>query len=366
MAKTANEKILDSVFLRAVDLSRFEEKTKQEILKILRDIQNNVRKDLVDIKTDPTVPKTLRGKEARLIALQKQINLTINTGTAKIKRKMKSNLHNVAVNEGSFTERLLFGGIPVDAAVQLSSVAISPEKLQRIADDTLIDGFTDQEWWQSYGNDLKRDFKGAMREGIVRGEGIGALLSRVSAATAGAGLAGSAGFDKFQAHAKTLIRTSVSTVSNRAREAVYSANSDIISELQWLSTLDTRTSDICIVRDGKLYTVDTHEPIGHSYPWESGPGSIHYNCRSTSSPVLKSVKELGIDTSAQTRKSMDGKVPASTDYEGWLKTQSKKTQEKVLGVKKAELWRSGEVKNLRTLFDQTGRAKPLSELPKLQ
>ena len=364
MAKTANEKILDSVYSRAVDLSRFEEQEKQAILKMLEDIQSKVRQDLVDIQLDPTIPKTLRGKKARLKALQKQINQTINTGTAKIKRRSSKALENLAVNEGAFSESIILSSVPAEIATAINTMAVSPTLLKEMATNTYIDGYTNTEWWSSIGNDLKANFKRSVREGIARGEGIGALVTRVTSNTAG-----NVGFKAFEAHAKTLVRTSVSTVSNRAAEMVWDANDDIISNLKWVSTLDGKTSDVCISRDNKLYTNVDHKPIGHPYPWESGPGDIHWNCRSRSVPVLKDADALGIDNTGKTRKArnvLDGKVPQDTNYETWLKTQSVKTQNKVLGKTKAELWRNGQVKSFRGLVDQTGRAKNLSELPKLK
>ena len=364
MAKTANEKILDSVYSRAVDLSRFEEQEKQAVLEMIKDIQSNVRKDLVDIRLDPTIPKTLRGKQARLIALQKQINATINSGTAKIKRSTNKSLENLAINEGAFSESIIINSVPAEIATAINTVAVSPALLKEMANNTYIDGYTNTEWWSSIGNDLKANFKRSVREGIARGEGIGELVKRVTSNTAG-----NVGFKAFEAHARTLVRTTVSTVSNRAAEAVWDANSDIISNLKWVSTLDSRTSDICIARDNKLYTNPGHKPIGHSYSWESGPGSIHFSCRSRSCPTLKDADALGIDNTGKTRKArnvLDGKVPQDTNYEDWLKTQPVKIQNKVLGKTKAELWRNGQVKSFRGLVDQTGRAKPLSELPKLK
>ena len=36
------------------------------------------------------------------------------------------------------------------------------------------------------------------------------------------------------------------------------------------SLRDLKTSLICITRDGKRFTADTHEPIGHTIPYLSG------------------------------------------------------------------------------------------------
>ena len=65
--------------------------------------------------------------------------------------------------------------------------------------------------------------------------------------------------------------------------------------MQWVSTLDARTTEICRIRDGLKYAVGTHKPIGHLVPWLGGPGRAHWQCRSASVPVLKSWREMGVD-----------------------------------------------------------------------
>jgi hypothetical protein len=86
-------------------------------------------------------------------------------------------------------------------------------------------------------------------------------------------------------------------------------------------------------------------------------GLVVSNCRSTSIPVLKSWKELGIpldEIPKTTRASMDGQVPAATTFETWLKKQTEERQNRVLGVGKADLWRAGKI-GFRDLLDQSGR-----------
>jgi len=65
-------------------------------------------------------------------------------------------------------------------------------------------------------------------------------------------------------------------VSQKSRQSLYEGNEDIIKSLQWVSTIDLRTTVLCAVRDGLTYTVDTHEPIGHDIPWGGGPGNLHW------------------------------------------------------------------------------------------
>ncbi len=150
--------------------------------------------------------------------------------------------------------------------------------------------------------------------------------------------------------AQAVARTAVSFVSNAAREELYSQNDDIIKGVRWVSTLDGRTTPICIARDGEVYPVD------------SGPRPpAHYGCRSTTVPVTKSWEELGLTSAnpdkpisrpfvSDTRK-VANIPPAERDaligsvqdqnYAEWLADQSKDFQDDVLGKARAEVFRRG-------------------------
>lgn len=120
----------------------------------------------------------------------------------------------------------------------------------------------------------------------------------------------------------------------------------------------------CRIRDGLKYEAGTHKPIGHKVPWLSGPGKIHWNCRSTSTPVTKSWRELGIpidEMSPSERASMDGQVPAETTFASWLQRQSAARQDQVLGPERGRLIREGGLK-LPDLYSPSGRYLTLEEL----
>ena len=106
----------------------------------------------------------------------------------------------------------------------------------------------------------------------------------------------------------TLIRTSINQVANTASQQVYEANQDITQKYRYIATLDTRTSAICRALDGREF--------------EYGKGPMppqHFNCRSTTVPVIN-YKELGFNPPPPARRaSMDGQVPADTTYGKWLK-----------------------------------------------
>lgn len=112
-----------------------------------------------------------------------------------------------------------------------------------------------------------------------------------------------------------------------------------------------------------VVSIERRDFSGHVFNLETGTGFytangiITHNCRSTSIPILKSWRDLGIDADEipqTTRASMDGQVPAQMSFEAWLKKQSVARQDTVLGEGKAQLWRDGKI-TFRDLLDQGGR-----------
>ncbi len=110
---------------------------------------------------------------------------------------------------------------------------------------------------------------------------------------------------------------------------------------------------ICASLDGQVFDLAT------------GPmPPRHYNCRSSSTPILRSWEELGIsanEISASTRASMDGQVPESLTYQEWLKKQPVEVQDEVLGKTKGKLFRAGGL-SLDRFVDFKGDVYTLDQL----
>ncbi|WP_187275389.1 hypothetical protein [Methylobacterium sp. WL6] len=138
-----------------------------------------------------------------------------------------------------------------------------------------------------------------------------------------------------------------------ASEATYERNADLISGVRWVSVLDSRTTPVCMARDGKVYE-----------PGKGPRPPAHWRCRSTTTPVIKSFRDLGIDLDevpAGTRASMDGQVPADLTYGAWLAKQPASVQDEILGPTKGLLFRKGEVPVDR-FVDRSGHAYTIDEL----
>jgi len=88
-----------------------------------------------------------------------------------------------------------------------------------------------------------------------------------------------------------------------------------------VATLDTRTSSICRALDGR------------EFEYGKGPTPPqHFNCRSTTVPVID-YDELGFTPPPTgTRASALGQVPADQSYGEWLAKQDLATKAKALGA----------------------------------
>ena len=133
---------------------------------------------------------------------------------------------------------------------------------------------------------------------------------------------------------ESLVRTSLNHTTTTARESLYSKNSDLVKGwVQIVSTLDSRTTLICMNQDGKFYRIG-----------EGPRPPFHFGCRTTTAPVLRSWRELGINRAEippGTRDSMDGQIPETMTYAKWLKAQPAEFQREVLGTARYEMYKAG-------------------------
>lgn len=353
--RTVNEKLLDEVTHRSVNLMRFSEKVRGEVVAYLDSMKGQLIKDLSE--TDPELAMTA-SRRRRAEALLAQANETIDSTYGNISEHMVTALSKTAMNEGAWAGKVLQVALPLE----LATTALGEETLRALADRATVLGIPLGEWWTKQSERQQTLFATAIRDGILKGETTDELVARVRAPESEGGV----GLKTQRRNAETLVRSSISTVANEARDETWQENADLMKGVMWVSTLDARTTrEFCIPRDGLMYTLPDYKPMGHSFSWADGPGRIHPNCRSTSCPVLKSAKELGLpieDLPPSTRASMDGQVPENMKYEDWLRTKPKEFQDEVLGKRRAELWREGRLTSLEDLVNQRGRPLTLTEL----
>lgn len=202
-----------------------------------------------------------------------------------------------------------------------------------------------REWYRDAGEVIGQAYRSQISEGMRLGESTPRIMRRIRRIVE----------PRSRHELRTVTRTAIQHVANGARNETYKANDDIIKGWKFTATLDARTSDICQSLDGRVFKVGQGP-----YP------PLHHQCRSTTTPVMKSWKELGInlkDAPPGTRASMNGQVPATVTYGQWLKSQPAAVQNKVLGPTRAKLMRAGKVRH-DAFTDRLGNRLTLDELRK--
>jgi SPP1 gp7 family putative phage head morphogenesis protein len=211
------------------------------------------------------------------------------------------------------------------------------------------------------------------------------------------------GIPRTMRSAETLSRTLTNGIANQAKIDFYTVNNDIINSVVYTATLDGRTSIICASLDGREWD-DISKAI---------VPPVHPNCRSVLVPSVDgfgiigerpsvgemnfrqeakskyfdkfkakglSNKEIaarwnGLDNSTingymnkerrefakKFNKDVIGSVPAKITYPEWLKKQSNRLQDDVLGKTRADLFRKGELE-ISSFVSRTNNVKTLDDL----
>ena len=248
-------------------------------------------------------------------------------------------------------------------AVKFKGTKLDPATIKALVSGTLVNGSKPSVWWARQSQAFRDQFMDTMRTSMRNGESLAQAATRVFGGTVD-GVVTPGIMKGTKAQASALAATSISAVTNEAALASFKANADVIKAFAQLSTLDNKTSDICIAYSGQMWDIDTLQPIPPSYlPFNGGPPR-HFNCRSRLRPVTKSFRELGLDVDeipASTRASMDGQIPADITFNQFLKGKPPSFADDLLGPKRAQLWRDGEI-NLTQLVDMRGNPMTLAQL----
>lgn len=278
----------------------------------------------------------------RLEALLTQVRSLNAAAYAATGHALTAELTQFAAYEAAKQIVMLRKVIPADALVQIALNSVSGAQVHAAAMARPFQGRLLSEWMQGLESGRAQKIRDAVRIGFTESQTTEQIIRRIRGTKAKNYADGL--LDRPRADLATVVRSAISHTAAYARDKTAEANLDIIASQDWLSTLDGHTSPGCIIRDLKRYTPKDHKPIGHNVPWLSGPGKLHFNCRSTSTFTLKSAEEMKLKgLSVGTRASMNGQVAADLSYADWLKDQPASVQDDVLGVLRGRLYRKGRL-----------------------
>lgn len=335
---TVNEELRDRAIAHQIYMLRYESGITRKILQVL----NKADKDLVAQLSDLESTMSIAEIDARLESIRNIISASWDAASLDLENE----LARLAEYEANHQEQVIRDSTPVE----LNIVIPAAETLIAAVEAKPFEGKLLSEWIEKLNEDSYTRIRDSVRMGIVEGESYDKITKRIFGTKALQYTDGITALNYRQTQA--LVSTAVSHTTNEARQTFYGANDDLIKGVQWVSTLDARTTPICQSRDGDVY------------PLDSGPRPpAHFRCRSTTTPVLKSWKELGINLDEAppgTRASMDGQVPEAETYQTWLKKKPAAFQDDVLGPTRAKLFREGM--QLDRFVDQSGKEYTLKQL----
>lgn len=337
------KELLSLVIRHAVALQKYSNGQVRRLMAVLNRADTDIFAELQAVLDRmPAGTATSEYLESMLSSVRRLNTIAYEQVGAELTDGMKA----LAESERDFQYRLYRNHLPV--SVDLA--AITAEQAWAAAYSRPFQGKMLREAIGELGEARARRVRDAVRMGFVEGRTTSQIVRDIRGTKAKGYVEGFVEVDR--RHLETMVRTALSHTASGVRDKFFEENSDVIESQMWISTLDGRTSEPCIARSGKRYTIgERPKPIGHQVPWCTangcGPGRIHWNCRSTAIALLPGQTKL-----YGQRASASGPVDANLTYGAWLKDQPAGVQDEVLGATRAALFRKGGLEIDRFMNDR--------------
>jgi SPP1 gp7 family putative phage head morphogenesis protein len=390
MADTFNEELLDAMIRHQIGLLRFSGHLRNRIWRILDATEADMRREIADRLRRGLPGELTPANLRRMERVLKGLRETRIKAWSEVTDLWRTELRAFALAEPGFVAGIAGTVFPVE----LGMVLPDPAVLRAIVTAQPFHGKTLSEWAESVQRaDLDR-IVSQVRIGMVQGEHPRQIARRVVGTLKLKGRDGVTEVTRRQA--ETITRTMVNGVGAQARRELALANQEMGGRQLFVATLDSRTTPICRALDGKTWEVDdptipilplhfgersllvmvfddevigdrpvrefTQQGLVREYAEANGLGPVKGSKRAN----LPLGHKGSFDAWARQRmRELTGTVPAKTTYGQFLRRQSRKFQEDVLGVTKARLFREGGL-SLDRFVDAAGNELPLSDLARFE
>lgn len=292
---------------------------------------------------------TILTRKSALEASIKSIASLIEKGVGKVTEFAGNRLVSLASLEAKWQTSILRDAMR--AVVDFTMP--SPSLLRAVVYSKPFQGELLSGWYDDLSKKAQKLVSRSIRAGVVEGKTVPEMVQSLRGTRAGNYKDGI--LNVTRRDAESIVRTSVNHTVTEARDETYGANADLLDGWRFVATLDGRTTLLCASLDGQTF------PLG-----EGPKPPRHFNCRSTTAPLLKSYKEMGLKIKSLpegVRESVDGSVPKKTTYGEWLKTKDASFQDEVLGPARGQLFREGKV-GIADFIDESGKMYTLKQLAK--
>jgi SPP1 gp7 family putative phage head morphogenesis protein len=349
MTMPLNQRIADALVERQIQDARAETHHRLALWASLAVLEADI---LAVLKVaDPTAFQLLRRRQQAVELVMQDIAILITTRYARLAEETTAFLVQLALQEARAVRRLINATLAEEATHEMEGLDEVPpvEIVRRAVTDTLIPtatrptdlSATGAAWWERQASSLTQRVHDQLMVSVALGETTTHMTQRIRG-TSEQGFRDGV-MQRAREDAARLLRTQVTNAVSEARVAVAEANVPRMV-LMHQSVLDSRTSFICLGRNGLRYEPITHQPIGHTVPYLTG-APYHPQCRSTIIPVVRT-----------------GSAVKQESADAWLRRRDTAYQDAVLGPTRAVLFRQGRL-GLHDLLDSlTGRPLTLEEL----
>jgi SPP1 gp7 family putative phage head morphogenesis protein len=322
----ANQAILDATIRHAVFLEKLKAGEVGKFAPFLKEIDRSIRDRLT--QSDLT-----KYDVKRLEALLKEVDSLLLGIFDRYSVQLNLDLIDIANYEAEFEATSLARSAPAGVSFDVAAptvtairaaVLTNPLSVRGIGGGKLLKSFI-----KGWTNAERERVTGTIRQGFFEGQTNFQVIRSIRGTKA-------AGYKDgvlatTNRNASTVVHTAIQHVASQARMEVAKANTDIVSEVEMVATLDSKTSQQCRSMDKRRFPVN------------SGPRPpFHPNCRTTFVLLTKlSVMFAKGATRASVGPDGAGQVSASLDYYHWLKQQPASFQDVAIGPVRAKLFREG-------------------------
>lgn len=322
----ANQAILDATIRNAVFLEQLKSGEVEKFAPFLKEIDRSIRDqlsraDLTDYTT-ARLERLLTEVDSLLLGIfdrySDQLNLDL-VDIANYEAQFEATSLTRAAPVGVVFDAVLPGVAAIRAAILTNPLSVRGADGGKLL-KTFIDGFTTNE---------RQRLTGAIRQGFFEGQTNFQIIKAVRGTKAlnyNDGILATT-----NRNAEAIVRTAVQHVATQARMETLKENSDVVQSVEWVSTLDTRTTAQCRTLDGRRFKLT-----------EGPRPPLHIRCRST---VVAVTRFSALFSQGATRASVgEGgpqQVRADQTYYEWLQQQPAAFQDKAIGPVRGKLFRDG-------------------------
>lgn len=318
------ERIVDEAVRHRIALGRYSTTTVRRVLALLNRVEASVVERIARADNEGLT-------RANLDALLYEVRALQADGWALVRDRLGDDLAGLAGAEADFAARLVRLGA-AEASIQAVTGVPTAAQVVAAANARPFQGRFLREWLADAEEGAARRVRQALQQGFVEGRSVSELIRQIRGSKAANYRDGILEISRRGAEA--MVRTAITHVSAVAQQETYQAfGPDVVAGVQWIAVLDSRTTELCASRDGKVY------------PLDRGPRPpAHPNCRSTTAPVIAGLEPVKRQT-----------------YAEWFAKQPAAVQDDILGKAKGQLYRAGGL-TLDRFVDNKGRALTLDEL----